>query len=125
MEQTDPLIKPTGASRSVGDMYADVENLRNAFIGDGPAAIGADGKPIPGYPKAGSPLDNMARLPELLEQHASAPVDPAALAAAVKPLFDAMEARLNARIDAVGVESRDAVADLGEGGSAKVRADGL
>ncbi|HZN76036.1 MAG TPA: hypothetical protein VFC00_30765 [Micromonosporaceae bacterium] len=123
MEQTDPLIKPTGANRSVGEMYADTQNLRNAFIGDGPVALGSDGKPIPGYPKTGSPLDNMARLPQLLKEHASAPIDPAALAAALQPSLDAMEARLNARIDAVAVDARDAVGDLGEGGSAKVRED--
>lgn len=86
MEQTDPLIKPTGAARSVGDMYADVQNLRNAFIGDGAVALGSDGKPLPGWPKEGSPLDHMARMPQLLQQHASAPIDYAKLAEALRPV---------------------------------------
>lgn len=85
MEQTDLLIKPTGADRSVGDYYADTQNLRNAFIGDGPVALGPDGQPIPGYPRPGSPLDNMARMPQLLAEHASAPVDIPALVAALTP----------------------------------------
>lgn len=96
VQQTDALIKPTGNPRTVGDMYADVENLRNAFIGAGVAVPGS----APGeWPKEGSPLDNMARMPQLLAQHASAPIDPAALAMIMKPLFDAMETRLNAKID--------------------------
>lgn len=44
----------------------------------------------------------------------SAPVDPAQLAAVIKPMLDAMESRLRAEI-------RDAVADLGEGGAKQVR----
>lgn len=81
MEQTDLLVKPTGAARTVGDMYADVQNLRNAFIGDGAVALAPDGTPFAGYPKPGSPLDNMARMPQLLAEHAAAPIDPAALKA--------------------------------------------
>lgn len=85
MEQTDELIKPTGGPRTVGEMYADTQNLRNAFIGEGAVALDPDGNPIPGYPKAGSPLDNMARMPQLLKQHAAAPVDIPALVAALIP----------------------------------------
>jgi hypothetical protein len=48
---------------------------------------------------------------------AAAPIDPAALAAALQPSLDALEARLRA-------DTRDAVADLGEGGSRQVRDDG-
>lgn len=75
MEQTDVLIRPTGALRNVGDVYADLENLRNFFIGEGAVALGPDGKPFPGYPRTGSPLDNLARMPELLAAHASMPVE--------------------------------------------------
>lgn len=45
-----------------------------------------------------------------------APVDPAVLRAVVEPLLAAMELRLDAKF-------RDAVADLGEGGAAAVRAE--
>lgn len=85
MEQTDALIKPTGAPRSVGDMYADVQNLRNAMIGDGAVALDPNGNPYAGYPKPGSPLDNIARLPQLLDEHASAPVDIAELVEQLLP----------------------------------------
>lgn len=112
MDQTEALIGITNAKgRTVGAVLADVSNLRDAMIGAG-AAYPPDAV---NWPKVGSPLHNLARLPQLLAEHAAAPVDPAALAAVVKPMLDAMEARLEAKI-------RDAVADGLEGGAAGVRA---
>lgn len=83
VEQTEALIKPTGASRSVGDMYADVQNLRNAIIGDGAVALGPDGNPILGYPKENSALWNMQNMATIVQQN-SGTVDPAQIKTAVK-----------------------------------------
>ena len=90
VEQTDPLLNQTGLpGRTVADVYADTENLRNAFIGAGAVALDGAGNPIPGYPKPGSPLDNMARLPQLLEKHATtaAQVDIPTLVEALRPVI--------------------------------------
>ena len=86
VEQTDALIKMTNVpGRTVGDMYADVSNLRDVFLG-----VGAAYPPDPAaYPKPGSALDNMMRMPQLLAQHASAPavVDIPALVAELAPVM--------------------------------------
>lgn len=103
MQQTDELIKPTGALRNVGDVYADLENLRNSMIGDGPVALDPAGNPIPGFPKPGSPLDNIARLPQLLDDHASAPVDVDALADALLPkLLPAIQQMVRQELNKTG-----------------------
>lgn len=83
--------------------------------------IGATGFSEPNQPQI--QLNRLEVKVAELEVPAAAPVDPQALVAALKPTLDAMEARLNARIDASVAENRDAVADLGEGGAAKVRAE--
>lgn len=113
MEQVDPLIARTYRPQTtIGDVFGDVQNRRNWLIGETSSPVHGDTSGI--FPRQGSPDWNIAHLPQLLAEHASAPVDPAALAAIIKPMLDAMESRLRAEI-------RDAVADLGEGGAARVR----
>jgi hypothetical protein len=83
MELTDTLqTKNNFPGRNVDNALADSVNLRDWMIGSGVAY-----PPEPnGYPKPGSPGDNLARLPQLLE-NVTATVDIAALAAALAPMI--------------------------------------
>lgn len=113
MEQTDPLTAKTyRPGTTVGEAFGDMQNRRNWLIGETESPVHGDASGT--FPRQGSPDWNIAHLPQLLAEHASAPVDPAALAAIIKPMLDAMEARLRQEI-------RDSVADLGEGGAKQVR----
>jgi hypothetical protein len=81
MDQKEALAYPTpnAPGRTVGQAITDQSELRDWWIGAGRAAPGA-----PGYPREGSPAWIVENLPQLLAEHAAAPVDPAVLAAAVK-----------------------------------------
>jgi hypothetical protein len=82
MEQSDKLTEDTGhAGRTVGQALADLENLRNAFLGAGAAVPGSDS-----WPAAGSPLHNLANLPALVADaatHAVAQVNAEAVVKAI------------------------------------------
>lgn len=117
MEQSDTLTSKTNfANRSVGNTLADLANLRDAMIGSGVAY-----PPEPAnWPKPGSPLHNLAHLPEIL----AATPQPVHLSDGDRIAIAAMvAAELKPSFDALAAELRDAVADLGEGGAAQVRAD--
>jgi hypothetical protein len=66
MEQRDPLVVTTNAAgRTIGDVFGDLSNLRDALIG---AGVAVPGTPAGAWPKPDSPLGILSRLPELLEQ---------------------------------------------------------
>lgn len=90
MEPTDKVGYATNASRSYGQGWTDAFNLRDWEIGAGKLVPGAaEGQ----WPAKGSPAWNLANLPQLLKEHAAAPVDLEALMEALRPELDAAAER--------------------------------
>jgi hypothetical protein len=104
MQQSEVLIENTGhPGRTVGQVLADGENFRRAMIGDGDLSGGIA---VPGdasYPKPGSPLYNLANLPDLIKSALSGAVDAAAVAEALagnKAFIDAISASVAEKLRA-------------------------
>lgn len=84
MEQTDLLKYPTpnAPDRKVGQAITNLSEFRDWSIGAGEVTPGYSEYPLPN-----SPAWNLAHMQELLKQHAAAPIDPAALAAAIESVL--------------------------------------
>lgn len=82
MEQGDRLIAETyRPETTVGDVFGDLQNRRNWGLGETPSPVHGDTAKT--FPRPGSPDWNIAHLPDLLAAHASAPIDPVQLKAAL------------------------------------------